>query len=201
MASEKLIIFLRHGHSMTNKLGIGSSAIEGYPLTELGERQATEASLKLAGASWIDNAYCSPVLRAVQTASIACSSLGLKPTIDFRITERGQGKREGMELLKDKEWTSDPKNEAESWESTKARMRSFMEDAKGRVILAVSHADPISAACDVVDGKGEAFHRATLPSNCHFSIIDFGNMKVIDKNADAIPESAISIAQRASNGM
>ena len=58
-------------------------------------------------------------------------------------------------------------------------MESFIGEAQGKLIVAVSHGDNLSAACDLVDGKGERFHAVSCPSNCHFVIIDASKWKLI----------------------
>ncbi|MGH2909678.1 MAG: SixA phosphatase family protein [Solirubrobacteraceae bacterium] len=68
-----------------------AEAVDGIPddereLTERGIRQATDAgrALQVLGAS-IDACLCSPKLRAVQTAELACQALGVEVETDRRL--------------------------------------------------------------------------------------------------------------------
>ena len=60
---------------------------DGRPLTELGLRQARDAgrALERLGAN-IDACLSSPKLRAMQTAELACESLGVEVTVEPRLS-------------------------------------------------------------------------------------------------------------------
>jgi phosphohistidine phosphatase len=60
---------------------------DGRPLTELGLRQARDAgrALERLGAN-IDACLSSPKLRAMQTAELACESLGVQVTVEPRLS-------------------------------------------------------------------------------------------------------------------
>ena len=193
MESEKLIIFLRHGQSQGNVANILSSVKDTNPLTETGIAQAKTASKSIGALPKVDMVYTSPVLRTVQTAAIATSGLNVQSVVDDRLGERGMGSLEGMAVpnVPNEEWKFDPAYGLENWDSLKSRMLSFMNDAKGSIILAVSHGDPISAACDIMDLKGERFHVLSCPGNCHFSIIDFAKKKIIATDTASIPTELI----------
>ncbi|MDE1768818.1 MAG: histidine phosphatase family protein, partial [Candidatus Micrarchaeota archaeon] len=166
---------------------------------ELGRQQAEEAAKSLAALPNIDCIYTSPVLRALNTASIVGQAIGMAPVKNDELKERGQGILEGKNIPDYSEWRFDPSNQLEPWEDLKTRMFSFMKGAKGNVIVAVSHADPIAAACDSVDGKGESENAQARPANCHFSIIDFSSKEVIAKNADAMHQSLINLINNIQN--
>lgn len=66
------------------------------PLAPLGIRQAAATRDFLAIRS-IDACYCSPLARAVQTATIIAGPHGLVPVVDERLIEADVGKWEGMD--------------------------------------------------------------------------------------------------------
>ncbi len=69
-----------------------AEAADGYPdderpLTERGNRQAEDAgrALELLGAK-LDRCLCSPKLRALQTAQLACAPLGVEISVEPRLS-------------------------------------------------------------------------------------------------------------------
>jgi len=86
-------IFLRHGETETNRLGLiaGSTDVE---LNETGHRQARHAAglLKMHG---VDAVYSSPLRRARDTASCVAAALGLAVTVVPELAERNWGELEG----------------------------------------------------------------------------------------------------------
>jgi broad specificity phosphatase PhoE len=63
------LILVRHGESTSNVRRIATSALEGYPLTDRGRAQAAVAARRVAQ-QHVDHIYCSPILRARDTARI-----------------------------------------------------------------------------------------------------------------------------------
>jgi broad specificity phosphatase PhoE len=66
------------------------------PLARLGVRQA-EATRNFLAIRPIDHCYCSPMVRAVQTAAIVAAPHGLTPTPLDALTECDVGKWEGLD--------------------------------------------------------------------------------------------------------
>jgi broad specificity phosphatase PhoE len=89
------LYFTRHGESEANVQQIFWNGIEGYGLTEKGQAQAGQLANHLAG---IDFAalYCSPVLRARQTAQIISRRLGIPCEIADGLREYDVGILEGQ---------------------------------------------------------------------------------------------------------
>lgn len=192
---KKIIVFVRHGQSETNARRILSSAIEGYPLTEKGVGQARFAARVVASLPNVDALYCSPVIRARQTAEIIGEMIGKKPIIDSRLRERWFGLLEENLLPSDKddEWKFDPGNQISPWSELRARMASFINDVPGRIIVAASHGDNLSAVCDLVDNKGERFHAPRCPRNCHFVVFDAINNRILARDVEEIPKEIVEL--------
>ena len=188
--SRRILVLVRHGESRTNALGIVSSSIDGYPLTEMGMIQAARAARGLSSLKGIDGFYSSPVLRARQTADVIGKAIGIDAVVDDRLRERWFGKIEGKATPVERGdvWKGDPKNEVMPWEELKIRVGSFMNDVKGNRIVAVSHGDTIEAACDLIDGRGAAVHQAYCPRNCNFVIVDLADRKIIAYDVENVPE-------------
>lgn len=107
------LFLIRHGESVNNRLDDAGLSHEEYmqrrvadpPLTELGERQAVAVAQHLAEARipehyrqylepdgvgyGITRLYCSPMLRAMQTAQPIADVLGLAPQVWVDIHEQG----------------------------------------------------------------------------------------------------------------
>ncbi len=196
---RKIIIFVRHGQSESNVLHVISSAVDEYPLTERGMAQAREAAEEIATLPRVDSIYCSPVMRARQTAVIISKRIGMTPIIDERLRERSFGTVEGKPEPENSEWKFDPQYMVDPWEGLKKKMISFIHDARGEVIVAVSHGDNLSAVCDFIDNKGERFHAPRCPRNCHFVIIESSKAELIAMDVDRISEEIIERMQGKSN--
>lgn len=82
---------VRHGRVISNDLKIVGSDDE--ELTEKGIEQALSMNKELQDISF-DVVYCSPVLRAIQTANIIVP--GKELILDARLAERNPGKMRGM---------------------------------------------------------------------------------------------------------
>ena len=187
---RRILVLVRHGQSQTNALGIVSSSLEGYPLTEAGLAQAARAARSLSSFKAIDGFYSSPVLRARQTAEVIGKEIGISPVLDERLRERWFGKVEGkaMPSGSGEAWKSDPVNEVMPWEELKAKVGSFIDSAVGNRIVAVSHGDTIEAACDLMDGRGATVHQAHCPGNCNFVVIDLTDRKIMAYDVQTVPE-------------
>ncbi len=87
-------IFVRHGESEANLLHEFSNRGVKHPLTDLGVRQAMQLAQKLKGRS-IAAIYCSPLLRARQTAWIIGRELTIAPRVAPALIEFDTGVLEG----------------------------------------------------------------------------------------------------------
>jgi broad specificity phosphatase PhoE len=95
---KTVIYLLRHGATEANVArpprlqGCRHNA----PLARLGVRQA-EATRDLLAIRPIDRCYCSPMIRAMQTAAIVAAPHGLKPQPLDALTECDVGRWEGLD--------------------------------------------------------------------------------------------------------
>jgi len=87
----------RHGESEANVRQIHWNQPYGYGLTDRGREQARTLADSLANLEF-SALYCSPMLRAVQTAQIVGRRLDLTPQIEDALRERDVGILEGQEI-------------------------------------------------------------------------------------------------------
>ena len=98
------LIFVRHGESGKNVLGVKSRAHDKFPLTEKGEKQVEGLSDKIE--EHIDLIISSPVLRCRQTAEILNKQFGVEISYDCLIEEYDSGEWDELsreELLKNED--------------------------------------------------------------------------------------------------
>ncbi len=149
-----LLALVRHAQAISNALKILSDDYDKYPLTEEGISQARRAAQELKKLK-PEAVFSSPVLRARQTAEIIAESLGLKVILDERLRERGLGELNGKKVEENSEhWklrlsrAREQVKGLEGWESMQGRMLDFLNYVQNRgyrVVVAVSHYDPIRA--------------------------------------------------------
>ena len=144
---------VRHGQTVWNTLG-KTQGHGNSPLTELGERQASELAEALKNYP-IDMIYCSDLGRAVQTAEIVGSKLNIKVEPTDLLREMGFGIWEGMPMKKIEKMYPDtfrmwreepdkahiPKGEALSMvkDRTEKLIKVLNDKYDNRHILLVSH--------------------------------------------------------------
>ena len=93
MATE--LWFVRHGHTAANRAFYLCGNLD-VPLDSLGFKQARDCRAELSGRNF-DAVYCSPLLRAKQTAEIVLQDVKAPPVINYdeRLCERNYGPYEG----------------------------------------------------------------------------------------------------------
>ena len=96
------LYFARHGESEANVQQVFWNQPEKYGLTEKGREQARALAGNLANVAFAA-LYCSPVLRAVQTAGIVGRRLGLTPEVTEGLREWDVGILEGQRYSKETE--------------------------------------------------------------------------------------------------
>jgi broad specificity phosphatase PhoE len=89
------LILIRHGESTSNVLGVATSSLDGYPLTDVGRAQAAAVAEDVAAAG-ATTVYTSPILRARQTAGIVAARAGLPLSIVPGLEEVDVGAQEGL---------------------------------------------------------------------------------------------------------
>ena len=160
-----LFLFLRHAHAKNNVERILAGRTAGYPLTEVGIKQAENISDFLKPFN-VSSVYSSPIERAEQTAKIVSKKLGLGYNIDERLTEIDMGMFSGMfyeEMFAKhgniflKFYAGHPiveKNGIETFASVKKRVLDMVDYCSrkndGENILFVTHMDPIKSMISTV---------------------------------------------------
>ena len=135
------LTFARHGESEANVQQVYWNAPQGYGLTAQGKLQAAELAERLAGGNY-SALYCSPVLRAVQTAQIVGRRLGLRPETADGLREYNVGILEGrryseethalyMDVIhrwdREREWDARIEG-GESYNDMRARFLPFLRE-------------------------------------------------------------------------
>lgn len=120
MDQRTVLYLIRHGATEANL--VRPARIQGRrhdpPLAPAGVRQA-EATRDLLAALPLDRAYCSPLLRAVQTAAIVAAPHGLAPQPLEPLTECDVGDWEGLD------WETIRGRDAEGYERFHANPAQF----------------------------------------------------------------------------
>jgi broad specificity phosphatase PhoE len=115
------LYFSRHGESEANVQQIYSNGLGVHGLTEVGRQQAAELAEHLRGIPFAA-LYCSPVLRAVETAAIVAQELGLTYQIEDGLREYDVGVLEGR--------TYDQETDRIYWEVTRQWMVEMNWEAR-----------------------------------------------------------------------
>ena len=199
---DVLLVLVRHGQSEVNTKGIFSSSRDNYPLTEKGREQAGAISEELKKLN-VSKIYSSPVKRAVETATIISTNLGLNFEQDDRLAERGFGSLEGTSYsgyswrMKKEEYG------VEEFGILCARMNSFMNDLSNGVVVAVTHGDTMRAPAlrmlglDETSGFGLRAHNANIAviqiKDGWHALIAFGMPMVSEELLKKIPERFLAV--------
>lgn len=101
---KKKIYIIRHGHTLANKYNLWNGTGIDFELTREGKYQALEAGQKLQKIA-LDAIYCSPLLRAYQTAIHIAQSQKKHPNIclynDLQEINFGIAEGSSLEMMKD----------------------------------------------------------------------------------------------------
>ena len=149
----KTIYFIRHAQSEANLKDILASR-QDFPLTEKGRQEAVAIASEFKDIVQLDRIFCSPLIRAQQTAQPIAEAFGLDVEIDKRITEQDLGVFSGMTYAelddrpdymheRSKRWKWIPAGGGESYQMITNRLKPFfqsLESLEGDSILFVTHA-------------------------------------------------------------
>lgn len=154
------LFFLRHGQAKNNVERILAGRTNGYPLTDVGIKQAENIGDFIKPLK-ISRIYCSPIERAEHTAKIVAKKAGLEAIIDERLTEIDMGDFTGMHYdtmfskhgnIFLKFYEGHPiveKNGIETFANVKKRVLDMVDYCsrkhKGENIMFVTHMDPIKS--------------------------------------------------------
>ena len=153
-------------------------------LTKIGQAQIKTAVRKLRK-SGVDLIYSSDFHRAKQTAKIAARALGAKLFFDKRLRDLNIGIYHGRKREEfHRDFPKGSKNrffkappEGESWFDCQKRMLSLLKEVdrkdKGKVILIVSHGDPLW----LLEGGVKNFTQAEMLKYKETDYMDFGELK------------------------
>ncbi len=152
------IIFVRHGQSVKNLIGLFTDEANDFPLTAKGEKQAKQAGefLKRHGADLI---LSSPILRTKQTASIISKTLGgisIEERADLVEVDSGtwdgktihdkEIKKERdiyLALTAEERYVAKRGHTGESWFDVEKRVKKVIDDIlinhKGKTVIVLSH--------------------------------------------------------------
>ncbi len=179
-----LVLFVRHGESESNVKNVLTDDLSGYPLTDIGIRQAENIGKEIATVS-PSAIYTSPVQRAVETASIISDFCGLIPVHDPRLRELGMGSLNNQSTLKFSH-SSPGSSGVERWVSIASRMKEFLETSEG-IVIAVSHAYPIKVIISELLGVFEEASRGIEIGHCSVSCISTDPDQVISIGSRTVP--------------
>lgn len=140
-----MIFWVRHGQSTWNVL----DRLQGHelspPLTELGRAQAVAAAETLADRG-IVRLLSSPAVRALETAKIIATRLGLEVEVEPLLLEKGLD---------------------ENMISVLVRVQNILDRELPDHTVVVSHGDTIGLAVGLLSGQ-----KPSLPGNCSITTVD-----------------------------
>lgn len=160
-----LVLFVRHGRTPTTGSVLPGRA-RGLHLGDEGRDQAESTAGRIraladgSGGRKVDAVYASPLERARETAAPIARALGLRVSVERRLTECDFGEWTGAELkalAKLPEWRTVQRWPSgwrfpggESFAEMQGRIVGAIDVLRARhpggTVVAVSHADPIKAA-------------------------------------------------------
>ena len=186
------IIFLRHGETEKNRLGIMQGDSDD-PLTELGREQSRRAAIAMAPYHPV-KVYTSYAVRARQTAEIVAEELAIPLEVSSLLREQGLGRWEGKtwEDIKKEVPEVVKKRDAEGWWfcppggeprlRVRHRMLNFclqMEERHANnTVVAVSHAAALYFFFLAVLGLDPIGSQPIRTDNGAFSVIESNNGKL-----------------------
>jgi broad specificity phosphatase PhoE len=141
-------IFLRHGETETNRLGL-TAGMSDVPLNATGRQQARDAAAALVRRG-IEAIYSSPLQRALETARCVSDMLNLPIVIVPHLAERNWGALEGQPReLRVREATPPG---GEGLEQFRRRtLAGLAQIPAGGLPLIVAHSGTFRILCDELD--------------------------------------------------
>ena len=148
------ILLVRHGQDQDNEKNIMNGRRDN-PLTKLGREEAAQARDRITKEK-LTTIYCSPLMRAKETAEIIAKPFGLMPQTDSRLMERdfgiltGKSNKELLEYCKNIIKTDNnlyvlDGQGVERFQEVLRRAKSFIRDVaekhQGETIVVVCHND------------------------------------------------------------
>lgn len=181
-----LILLVRHGQTFTTGKVLPGRA-SGLHLTENGRAEAEGVARRLSELKKVAAVYTSPLERARETAAPIADALKHKVKIHKGLLECDFGDWTGAQLsalMKKPEWKTVQRAPStfrfpngESFTEMQTRMIGALDDIRtqhrGKVVVCVSHADPIKAAVAHAIGTHLDLFQRIVISTCSVSAIAY----------------------------
>lgn len=179
---------VRHGKTpSTGKLLPGRAS--GLHLSDTGKQEALDVAQRLSKLTKVAAIYASPLERARETAAPIAKALNQKVIINKGLFECDFGDWTGKELgklMKLPEWSTVQRApstfrfpKGESFTEMQTRMVSTLDELRkkhaGKVIICVSHADPIKAAVAHAMGTHLDLFQRIVISTCSVSAVSYSS--------------------------
>lgn len=186
--SSTLLLLVRHGQTPTTGAVLPGRA-GGLHLSDTGQEQAESVAERIAPfGDRVAAVYASPLERTRETAAPIARTLGLKVTTDKGLLEADFGDWTGEQLkalMKRPEWKAVQHRPStftfpggESFAAMQLRIWDTVQRLAGahpgRVVVAVSHADPIKAAVAQAIGCHLDLFQRIVVSPCSVTAIANG---------------------------
>ncbi|MEO8411503.1 MAG: histidine phosphatase family protein [Propionivibrio sp.] len=151
------VFLIRHAESVANARNLLAGR-QDYALTDTGKRDAAALATEFAATNRIDRIWCSPLLRAQQTAAPFLLACDAPLCLDERLLEQHLGRFSGLSYAdvendpgyctdRSARWDWVPDGGGESYRMIAARVGSFLADLRERCardklqrVLLVTHA-------------------------------------------------------------
>lgn len=181
-----LFLLVRHGQTSTTGKVLPGRA-RGLHLSETGRAEAEKVALRLSELKKVAAVYSSPLERARETAAPIAAALNTRVQIHKGLLECDFGDWTGAQLsalMKKPEWETVQRAPSsfrfpngESFTEMQTRFVTTIDDIRsqhrGKVVVCVSHADPIkSAVAHAIGTHLDLFQRIVI-STCSVSAIAF----------------------------
>ena len=186
-APGTLLLLVRHGTTPTTGATLPGRA-PGLHLADVGRAQAEAVAARIGALAKVEAVYASPLERTRETAAPIGRATGLRVQRDRGLLECDFGEWTGAklsDLRKKPEWTTVQRYPSgfrfpggESFTEMQTRMVSALDRLAaahpGKVVVAVSHADPIKAAVAHALGTHLDLFQRIIVSPCSISAVLYG---------------------------
>ena len=183
-----MILMVRHGRTPTTGKVLPGRA-KGLHLSNDGIAEAKRVAERIAEMKKVAAIYASPLERTRETAAPIAKALGLNVVTHKGLLECDFGDWTGASLsslMKKKEWTTVQRApssfrfpDGESFTEMQTRMVSTLDEIRrahpGKVVVCVSHADPIKAALAHAMGTHLDLFQRIVVSTCSVSAVAYAD--------------------------
>jgi len=183
-----MILMVRHGRTPTTGKVLPGRA-KGLHLSDDGIAEAKRVAERIAEMKKVAAIYASPLERTRETAAPIAKALGLDVVTHKGLLECDFGGWTGASLsslMKKKEWTTVQRApstfrfpDGESFTEMQTRMVSTLDEIRrahpGKVVVCVSHADPIKAALAHAMGTHLDLFQRIVVSTCSVSAVAYAD--------------------------